>query len=528
MSTMTDAEPSPARGTVTINHGAVTAVVCLALAAVTAAMASLNVALPDIARSTHATQTQLSWIIDAYSLAFAAFLLPGGALGDRYGRRRALLVGLTIFAIGSALAMTASDARVLIALRGVIGLGAALIMPATLSTITGIFPPAKREKAVSVWAGVAGGAAVLGLLASGALLEALSWRSVFGINVVLAVAALVGTFVLVPESADRNAPRLDRGGALLSVAGLVAFVYSVIEAPTAGWLSARTLIGLALGLILLAGFVDYERHQDHPMLNPRVFGHRALSAGSLSIFVQFFAFYGFIFLTLQYLQITRGDSTLVAALSLLPMAAAMMPVSRLAPTLAARFGARHVCATGLVLLAGALTLLAQTGTHTAYWHLAGALVLLGAGMGAAMTPATSAITSALPKSEQGIASAMNDLSREVGGALGIAVLGSILTGVYRSHLTLPGASAALLAQAKDSFAGAAHLGGPIAQHANTAFIDGIHIAFYTAAGAAVVAAGIVTLLLPRRLTLAASITNATEPETVVRPRRIAATATTSN
>ena len=321
MTTNTETGRGVAAGSSRPRHGAITAVVCIALAAVTAAMSSLNVALPDIARSTHASQTQLSWIIDAYSLVFAALLLPGGALGDRYGRRRSLLIGLGIFGLGSAVAMTASNANVLIGLRAVIGLGAALVMPATLSTITGTFPPAQRVKAVSIWAGVAGGAAILGVLASGALLEAFSWRSVFAVNVVLAVLALIGTFVIVPESADKDAPRLDVGGALLSVVGLVALVYSIIEAPTAGWLSASTLIGIALGVAVLVGFVLFELKQTNPMLNPRIFTRHGLSAGSLSIFIQFFAFYGFIFLVLQYLQIVRGDSALIAAVSMLPMAA---------------------------------------------------------------------------------------------------------------------------------------------------------------------------------------------------------------
>jgi EmrB/QacA subfamily drug resistance transporter len=488
----------PAPSSTAPRHGAITGVVCIALAAVTAAMSSLNVALPDIARSTHASQTQLSWVIDAYSLVFAALLLPGGALGDRYGRRRALLVGLGIFGVGSAVAMTASDANVLIGLRGVIGLGAALVMPATLSTITGTFPPAQRVKAVSIWAGVAGGAAVLGVLVSGALLEAFSWRAVFAVNVVLALLALIGTFIVVPESADENAPRLDVGGALLSVVGLVALVYSIIEAPTAGWLSATTLIGIALGVAVLVGFVLFELKQVNPMLNPRIFTRHGLSAGSLSIFVQFFAFYGFIFLVLQYLQIVRHDSALVAAVSMLPMAASMMPVSRLAPKLAAKFGSRQVCVGGLIGIAAGLAIIAQMNGGTAYWVLAVGLLVLGGGMGAAMTPATSAITSALPKREQGVASAMNDLSREVGGALGIAVLGSIVTAVYRNHLTLPGVPAAVAGKARDSLAIAAHLGGPIASKANSAFIDGFHLAFLAAAGAAVIAAIAVALLLPRR------------------------------
>src|SRR5215831_19091500 len=218
----------------------VTAVVCLALGAVTAAMASLNVALPDLARSTQATQTQLEWIIDAYSLVFAALLLPAGALGDRYGRRRALLAGLAIFGGASAVAMTASSASELIFLRGLIGLGAALVMPATLSTITGTFPPAERTRAVSVWAAVAGGSALLGLLGTATLLQWFSWQSAFAVNVVLAAVAVAGTILFVPESSHPDAPRLDAGGAILAIAGLVALVFSVIQAPEAGWLAART------------------------------------------------------------------------------------------------------------------------------------------------------------------------------------------------------------------------------------------------------------------------------------------------
>jgi EmrB/QacA subfamily drug resistance transporter len=508
------AQIRPAASGPASRHGAITAVVCVALAAVVAAMSSLNVALPDIARSTHASQTQLSWIIDAYSLVFAALLLPAGALGDRYGRRRALLAGLAIFGAGSAVAMTASGATELIALRAVLGVGAALVMPATLSTITGTFPPAQRTKAVSIWAGVAGGAAVIGVVCAGALLEFFSWRSVFGLNVVLAILAILGTFKIVPESADKDAPRLDIGGGALAVAGLVAVVYSVIEAPTAGWLSARTLAGLGVGVLILAGFVAYELRQDNPMLNPRIFARRGLSAGSISIFVQFFAFFGFIFLVLQYLQIVRGDSALVAAVSMLPLAVTMMPASRLAPKAAATFGPRLVCVTGLALIAGALAIVAQLGSATPYWVLATGLLVLGAGMGAAMTPATSAITSALPARQQGVASAMNDLSREVGGALGIAVIGSIMTAIYRSHLTVTGVPAAVLDKARDSLAVASRIGGPVSAQASTAFIDGIHIALLAAAGTAVLAALAVATLLPRRAITTSNDRDADSPSEI--------------
>jgi EmrB/QacA subfamily drug resistance transporter len=481
--------------TETTRHGAVTAVVCLALAAVVAAMSSLNVALPGIARATHASLTQLSWVIDAYSLLFAALLLPAGALADRYGRRRALIVGLGVFAAGSALAMTISSANGLIALRGVIGVGAALVMPATLSTITGTLPEAQRVRAVSIWAGVAGASAVVGVVCAGALLEVFSWRSVFGLNVVLGVVALVGVLVVVPESADERAPRLDATGAALAVIGLVALVYSIIEAPTAGWLSARTLVGLGAGVVVLVGFVLAELRRQHPLLDPRIFGHRGLSAGSISIFVQFFAFFGFIFLVLQYLQIVRRDSALLAAVGMLPMAVTMLPASRLAPTLAERFGARRVCVTGLALIGAAMVVIAQVGATTSYWVLALGLVILGAGMGAAMTPATSAITSALPQAQQGVASAMNDLAREVGGALGIAVLGSVMAASYRSHLELPGVPTGIAEQARDSLAIATRIGGTVADQAGVAFVSGFHIALYAAAGAALVAAVLVFGLL---------------------------------
>jgi EmrB/QacA subfamily drug resistance transporter len=495
-----------------VRHGAVTAAVCIALAAVVAAMSSLNAAIPSIARSTHASQTELAWIIDAYSLAFAAFLLPAGALGDRFGRRRFLLAGLVIFAAGSAAAMIVSGASELIALRTVIGFGAALVMPATLSTITGTFPPAKRTKAVSIWAAVAGGAAIFGVLGAGALLEFFSWRSVFGLNIALAAIAIIGTLLVVPESADPHAPRLDRGGAALAVAALVALVYSVIQAPTAGWGSNQTLAGLGLGLVGLAAFVAWELKQRTPMLDPRLFTHPRLGAGSLSIFIQFFAFYGFIFLFLQYLQIIRGDSALIAAVSMLPMAATMLPTARLAPALASRFGARRMCAAGLLLIAAALVIIAQISDTSPYWQLACGLLVLGAGMGAAMTPATSNITAALPPAKQGVASAINDLSREVGGALGIAVIGSVMTAIYRSRLSLPGVPAAVLGKAKDSVAIAAHIGGPVAAKADTAFIDGIHTALYTAAGAAVLAAIAVFVLLGRHTSMAPTA-QASQPTT---------------
>jgi EmrB/QacA subfamily drug resistance transporter len=487
-----------------VNHRAVTAVVCVALAAVVAAMSSLNVALPDIARSTHADGTQLTWIVDAYSLLFAALLLPAGALGDRFGRRLTLLLGLGIFAVGSVVAMTADGAGELIVLRGVIGVGAALVMPATLSTITGTFSAAERTKAVSIWAGVAGASAILGVLASGTLLELWSWRSVFALNVALAAVAIIGTVRVVPESADDASPRLDVRGALIAAVGLFALVYSIIEAPACGWTAGRTLGGVALGLFVVVGFVRYELRVANPMLDPRIFAHRGLAAGSMSIFVQFFAFFGFIFVVLQYLQLARGSSPLLSAVSMLPMAVTMMPTARLTPRLVDRVGAKAVCASGLALVSTGLFVIAQADASTSYWLLLCGLLPLGAGMGAAMTPATSAITDALPASRQGVGSAVNDLSRELGGALGIAVVGSVLSSIYRSSFTvppvgdLPPGAADLAAKAHESFAIAATLGGPLADAGNSAFADALHVALLVCSAAALVAAVLIALVFPTR------------------------------
>jgi EmrB/QacA subfamily drug resistance transporter len=478
--------------------GVITAVVCLALATVVAAMASLNVALPDIARDTHATQTELTWVIDAYSLAFAALLLPGGGIGDRYGRRMALIAGLVIFGAGSAVAMTAASASELIVLRAVLGLGAALVMPATLSTITSTFAASERTRAVSIWAAVGGGAAILGLLAAGGLLVAFSWRSIFGLNVVLGAIALAGTFRYVPESADPEAPRLDVVGATTAVAALVALVFSVIEAPTYGWTAVRTVVGLALALGLLVAFVLWELRQTDPLLDPRLFRNRHLATGSMSIFVQFFAFFGFTFIGMQYLQLVRGDAPLLAAVQVLPLAGVMVPTSRLAPGLTARYGTRNVCAAGLTLVAAGLIIIAQAGTDTPYALMAAGLVVLGMGMGAAMTPATTAITETLPPAQQGVGSALNDLSREVGGATGIAVIGSILTSTYTSQVDLTGLPSRIAGEVKRSYAAAGHLGGQAAARAHTAFVSAMHVAMLTGAGAVLLAAAATMMVLAGR------------------------------
>lgn len=480
-----------------VRHGVVLAVTCLALASVVSAMSSLNVALPSIGRSTHGSQTELTWIVDAYSLAFASLLLPAGALGDRFGRRRALLVGLVVFGAGSAAATATTAPAVLIALRGVLGLGAALVMPATLATITTTFPREQRPRAVGVWAAVAGASAIVGLLASGTLLHFWSWQAVFGLNVVLAALAVAGTLRFVPESAERDRPPLDAVGALLALLGLAAVVYSVIEAPERGWGGAATLGGLAAGVLVLVGFTAWELRRDHPMLDPRLFRKPVFAAGSLSVTLQFLAFFGFVLVLMQYLQLVRGDSPLLAAVSVLPTAAGMIPATRLSPLLGRRLGVRPVWTAGLVLIAVGMAVCSRLGAHSPYLLLLGGLVPLGLGMGLAMTPATTAITDALPPALQNVGSAVNDLSRELGGALGIAVLSSVLGAAYRSRLSLPGTPEPVAERARGSLAAAAGIGGPVLHQAQAAFLDGMRLALYGASAAALTGAVAVAVLLRR-------------------------------
>jgi EmrB/QacA subfamily drug resistance transporter len=401
---------------------------CFALATVVSAVSSLNVALPDLARATGATPTQLQWIVDAYSLVFAALLLPAGALGDRLGRRRVLLAGLGAFGIGAAIATTVSDPSTLIAVRAFMGLGAALIMPTTLSIITATFPAGERDRAVGAWAGVAGGSALLGLLVSGAVLEIASWSSVFVLNVILAAVAFAGTLRFVPAHEERARPSLDPIGALLCGLGLGALVWSFIEGPNRGWTDDVVVGGFVAAVVLGIAFIVWELRRSEPMLDPRLFRLRGFGAGSLSIFVQFFAAFGLIFVLLQFLQLVLHYTPLEAGAALAPMAVVMIAVAPRVPRLVERVGARHVGPVGLVLMAAGLVVISTMDAQSSYWHLLAGGLVLGLGMALSAPPATASIVESVSDAKQGIASAVNDASREVGGALGIAVLGSVLAG----------------------------------------------------------------------------------------------------
>jgi EmrB/QacA subfamily drug resistance transporter len=480
---------------------------CLALMMVVAGVASLNVALPELARDTGATQTQLQWIVDAYALAFAALLLPAGAIGDRFGRKPILVAGLALFGLGSLAAIFLHSPGQLIALRVLLGVAAAFVMPVTLSVITTIFPPEERGKAVGTWAGVAAGGAVLGLLASGVLLEWLPWPSIFVLNVVLAAVALAGTIAVVPHTREAHPPRLDPVGTLLSVVGLSALVYGIIEGPEHGWSDRLTLAALPTGVLGIVAFVLWELRRRDPMLDPRNFLRSGFGAGSLSIAVQFFAAFGFLFLALPYLQLVHGFSPLEASAALIPMAVVVIPLSRLAPTIAARTGARVTGALGLGLMATGFLVLATLDGGSSYWHFLAGLVPFGAGMALSGAPATTAIVASLPPEKQGVASAVNDVSRELGGALGIAVLGSVLNDAYRSGVetSTAGLPPEAAEHATSSVAAAMELGHSLgAQGANlvtaaqSAFMDGLTLSMLVGAAFLVMGAVVVALRAPGR------------------------------
>ncbi len=488
-------------------RGAVLRVMSLALMMVVAGVASLNVALPELARDTGASQTQLQWIVDIYSLVFAALLLPAGAIGDRFGRKPILVVGLVIFGLASGAALFVDTPAQLIVVRAALGAGAAFVMPVTLSVITTVFPAEERGKAVGTWSGVAAGGAVVGLLASGVLLEWFPWQSIFALNVGMATLALAGTIAIVPQTRDANAPALDIVGTLISVAGLSGIVFGIIEGPERGWTDPVAFGALAGGVIAMAAFVAWELRRREPMLDPRHFLNGSFSAGSLSISVQFFAAFGFLFLALPYLQLVLGFSPLEASAALVPMAVVVIPLSRFAPAIASATGARVTGALGLALIATGFLVVATLDAGSTYWQFLLALVPFGAGMALSGAPATTAIVSSLPAEKQGVASAVNDVSRELGGALGIAILGSVMNDAYRSSMadSTAGLPPEAATAATSSLAAAMQVGQQLGAQgqvlvaqAQSAFVDGLAISMLVGVVALVAGATFVAMRAPGR------------------------------
>jgi EmrB/QacA subfamily drug resistance transporter len=479
-------------------------VLCVSLLVVGLDNTILNVALPTLSRDLQASESQLQWIVDAYTLVFAGLLLTAGSLGDRLGRRRALVAGLAVFAGGSLWAAWSSSPGELMAARGVMGAGGAFIMPSTLSVLTNSFrDPAERTKAIGIWAAVSGVGIVLGPACGGWLLEHYWWGSVFLVNVPIALGAIVAARWLVPESRDPAAPRTDYLGAALSIAGLATLVWAIIEAPTKGWTSQPVLTAFALAAVLLTGFTVWERRAPEPMLNLTFLRSARFSAAAVSVTLAFFALFGSVFFLSQYLQFVLGYTPLETGVRVMPVATLVIGAP-LAVGLSRRLGDKLVVAAGLALVSAALLLLATTSASDGYGHVAVVLITLGLGLGLAMTPATDAVMGSLPAAKAGVGSAMNDTTRQIGGALGVAVLGSVLSSGYTAHLGTAGRP--VPHEARDGIGAAMRIadqlpgaaGAALSDAARTAFLHGMGLASLVAAAVAAGGALVALLWLPAR------------------------------
>ena len=476
----------------------------------------LNVALPTLQRDLGATQGELQWVIDAYILVFAGLLFTWGVIGDRIGRRKVLLIGLSIFALGSVLAAFSSSPVELIAWRAVMGIGGAAVQPTTLAVITNVFPPGERGRAIGVWAGAAGIAVAGGPLAGGAVLQHFWWGAVFLIGVPVAVLGIAGILAVVPESRDPSPGRIDVPGVLLSILALAGLVYGIIRGGSGrGWTTPGVLVPLIGGVLLLVLFVWLQRRSSHPALDVSLFRNPAFSAAAAALGLNFFALQGATFYLVYYLQGARGYSPLQSGAALIPVALGMAFMAPRSARLAERFGAKTVVASGFLLIALSFLGIQLLGLTTPVWLLLVVLSVQGLGMGAVMAPATESIMSVVPREKAGAGAAVNNSVRQVGGALGVAILGSVLAGAYSANLgsavnSLP---AGARAEAGQSIVGtleavrqAQAAGDPdvaraaagLVEPAREAFVSAMHLTAVGTAAAALVAAAVVFTWMPGR------------------------------
>ena len=466
----------------------------------------VNIAIPTLQRALGASVSELQWIVTAYILVFAGLLLTMGSLGDRFGRKRALQVGLGIFGVASVFAAYSPGALPMIASRAVMGLGAALIMPSTLSVIIDVFPRGERAKAIGIWTGVASLGIPLGPILGGWLLQTTWWGSIFLVNVPIVLVALVGGLVLVPESRHPAPPRIDLAGMGMSTAALASLLYGIIGIPQQGWSDPAILASFAAAVVLGAAFVRHERRSDHPMLDLNLFRDRRLSSGAAAIVIMFLAFAGLAFSAVQYLQIVGGYGPLETGVLLLPLVLAVMVGAGGSSKLVARMGSGRAIGTALLVLAGGLVLVSRFDAATAFWVVALSFVPVGFGIGSAMAPSTAAIMEAVPKDDAGVGSSLNDVARQVGAALGVSLLGSLLSWVYSAKMAGPvsGLPPGLAAIAQNSVGGAAQVaallgsaGQAFLTGAFGAFVAGFGVMSLAAAAVAVLGAVVVVRFMPR-------------------------------
>jgi EmrB/QacA subfamily drug resistance transporter len=485
-------------------------VLCLALLVIIVDNSILNVAIPTLVKDLDASNSQLQWIVDSYTLVFAGLLLTAGSLGDRFGRRGALILGLSVFGTFSLASALVHTPNQLIFTRAAMGIGGAFIMPATLSIITNVFPPEERGRAIAMWAAIAGVATALGPISGGFLLQHFYWGSIFMVNLPIVAVGILGGIFLIPTSKDPSKPALDPIGAVLSIIGLVTLVYAIIQAPDRGWTSPFILTAFGIAIVVLGAFALWERWIPSPMLDTSFWKNPRFSAASAGIMLLFFAMFGSIFLLTQYLQFVMGYNPLQAGIRLLPMAITMLIVAPLSARIVERVGTKAVVTTGLATAGLGLALFAGLPAQGAsYWgDVAWRMVIMALGMGLTMAPATESIMGSLPRAKAGVGSAVNDTTRQVGGALGVAIIGSVMSSVYGTriaslldsfHIPVPQVEIAKqgLGQALTIANG---ITGPRQQQvvngAKEAFVTGMHRGVLVAAGAAFLGAIIALRWLP--------------------------------
>jgi EmrB/QacA subfamily drug resistance transporter len=504
------------------------AVICLSVFVVSVDATIVNVGLPTLSRELDADTAQLQWIVDAYTLVMAGLMLSVGSLSDRFGRRGWLSAGLAVFAITSIVAAQVDSANALIWARAAMGVGAAVIFPTTLSLITNIFAdPVKRAKAIGLWAAMVGVGVAAGPITGGWLLEQFAWGSIFLVNVPIAAAAIVGGVLFIPTSRDPAAPRVDVPGLILSSIGITALVYTVIEAPNWGWGSARTAAGFGVAIAVVAGFALWERRSSHPMLDVSVFMNKRFSGGSLAVTAGFLTLFGFIFVITQYFQFIKAYSAFETGVRLLPVAISIAVASIVGPRIVQRIGTTAVVVAGLAIFAAGLAWASTVDASTSYAVIAIQMVLLGGGLGLTTAPATESIMGSLSADKAGVGSAVNDTTRELGGTLGVAIVGSIFASIYSSRLDSSAAVASLPAEVRDtmerSVSAAQQVIGRLPQPVipdvraavNTAFLDGLQIGSLVSAGIALAAAVVVAVLLPARAKPSVpAVAEQAEPEAV--------------
>ncbi len=487
-------------------------VLCAAALIVNLDNTILNVALPTLVRQLHATSSDLQWIVDSYAMVFAGLLLVGGSLADRFGRRRLFLLGLTVFAAGSIGAALSGSVNVLIGWRGMMGAGAALTIPASLSIVNDVFrDPGQRARAIGIWGGTIGLGIAIGPIAGGLLLTRFWWGSVFLVNVPIVMAALVGTVLLVPNSRNPAAGRPDPGGALLSIVGLGLLLWAIIEAPSHGWASPLVVGAGLASLAALGAFVAWEARSTDPMLKLEFFHDRRFSVAAAGECLGVFGLMGALFVQTQFFQFDLGNSPLRAGLRILPMAAALVVSAALSPIVTRVIGVKFTVASGLAAIAGGLWQISATaGLATTYGDVVPGLLLLGLGAGLLLPTATNSVVGSVPQGDSGIGSATNAVALQVGGAFGVAVVGSVLSTRYQDHMTtalagrnVPAAAAhAIDGSLGGALAVASRAGGTagtlLARAARGAFMSGMEVSFVVGAVVAFGGALLVLARLPSR------------------------------